>query len=152
MESDSFLYCLQNKHLSFLLIWERPRQSFFFLFLYFLLNSNKKAERQRPFCSLSRAGHVAFPALFWKTQSHNHEVTHQLTLQCFFSHFLYTFLSSLKFVPDITFHRRVWVERNLNDHLVSCPLPWAGIPSLRPGCSKPFVWSLSISPFIIYSE
>jgi len=31
----------------------------------------------------------------------------------------------------------VWVGRDLIDHLISTPLPWAGTPSTRPGCSKP---------------
>jgi len=31
----------------------------------------------------------------------------------------------------------VWAERDLKDHLVPTPLPWAGTPSTRPGCSKP---------------
>ena len=30
----------------------------------------------------------------------------------------------------------VWVGRDLKDHLVPTPLPWAGTPSTRPGCSK----------------
>jgi len=38
-------------------------------------------------------------------------------------------------------HRMVWVRRDLIDHLVPTPLPWAGTPSTRPGCSKPHpVW------------
>jgi len=31
----------------------------------------------------------------------------------------------------------VWVGRDLIDHLVPTPLPWAGTRSTRPGCSKP---------------
>jgi len=31
-------------------------------------------------------------------------------------------------------HRMVWVGRDLNDHLVPTPLPWAGTSSTRPGC------------------
>jgi len=31
----------------------------------------------------------------------------------------------------------VWVERDLIDHVVPTPLPWARTPSTRPGCSKP---------------
>jgi len=31
----------------------------------------------------------------------------------------------------------VWVGRDLIDHLVPVPLPGAGTPSTRPGCSKP---------------
>jgi len=31
----------------------------------------------------------------------------------------------------------VWVGRDLKDHLVPTPLPWAGTPYTRPGCSKP---------------
>jgi len=31
----------------------------------------------------------------------------------------------------------VWVGRDLKDHLVPTPPPWAGTPSTRPGCSKP---------------
>jgi len=34
----------------------------------------------------------------------------------------------------------VWVGRDLIDHLVPLPLPWAGTPSARPTCSKP--WTL----------
>jgi len=40
-------------------------------------------------------------------------------------------------------HATPWVieslngGRNLIDHLVQSPLPWAGTPSTRPGCSKP---------------
>ena len=30
----------------------------------------------------------------------------------------------------------VWVGRDLSDHLVPTPLPGAGTPSTRPGCSK----------------
>jgi len=30
----------------------------------------------------------------------------------------------------------VWVGRDLKDHLVPTPLPWAGAPSTRPGCSE----------------
>jgi len=30
----------------------------------------------------------------------------------------------------------VWVGRDLTDHVVPTPLPWAGTPSARPGCSK----------------
>jgi len=39
----------------------------------------------------------------------------------------------------------VWVGRDLKDHLVPTPLPWAGTPSTRPGCSKPhptWPWTL----------
>jgi len=31
----------------------------------------------------------------------------------------------------------VWLGRDLIDHLVPAPLPWAGTPCVRPGCSKP---------------
>jgi len=31
----------------------------------------------------------------------------------------------------------IWVGRDLVGHLVPIPLPWAGTPSTRPGCSKP---------------
>jgi len=31
----------------------------------------------------------------------------------------------------------VWIGRDLKNHLVPTPLPWSGIPSARPGCSKP---------------
>jgi len=34
-------------------------------------------------------------------------------------------------------HRIVWARRDFTDHLVPTPLPWAGTPSTRPGCSKP---------------
>ena len=34
-------------------------------------------------------------------------------------------------------HRMVWIGRDLKDHLFPTPLPWAGTPSTRPGCSKP---------------
>jgi len=30
-----------------------------------------------------------------------------------------------------------WVEKELKDHLVSTPLPWAGLPTTRPGCPEP---------------
>jgi len=30
-----------------------------------------------------------------------------------------------------------WVEKDFNDHLVSTPLPWAGVPTTRPGCPEP---------------
>jgi len=30
-----------------------------------------------------------------------------------------------------------WVEKNHNDHRVSTPLPWAGLPTTRPGCPEP---------------
>jgi len=30
----------------------------------------------------------------------------------------------------------VWVGRDLKDHLVPTPPPWAGTPSTRPGCSE----------------
>jgi len=30
----------------------------------------------------------------------------------------------------------VWVGRDLKDHLVPIPLPWAGTSSTRPGCSQ----------------
>ena len=43
------------------------------------------------------------------------------------------------------YHRMVWVGRDLKDHLVPPPLPWAGTPSTRPGCSKPhptWPWTL----------
>jgi len=30
-----------------------------------------------------------------------------------------------------------WVGRDLKDHVVPSPLPWAGTPSTRPVCSKP---------------
>jgi len=30
-----------------------------------------------------------------------------------------------------------WVENDLKDHLVSTPLPWAGLPTTRPGCPQP---------------
>jgi len=30
----------------------------------------------------------------------------------------------------------VWVGRDLKDHLVLTPLPWAGTSSTRPGCSE----------------
>jgi len=35
-------------------------------------------------------------------------------------------------------HRIVWVGRDLKDHLVPTPLPWAGTAYTRPGCSKPY--------------
>ena len=31
----------------------------------------------------------------------------------------------------------VWVGRDLKDHLVPTPLPWAGTPSTRPGAQSP---------------
>ena len=31
----------------------------------------------------------------------------------------------------------VWVGRDLKDHLVPTPLPWAGTLSAKSGCSKP---------------
>jgi len=39
----------------------------------------------------------------------------------------------------------VWVGRDLMDHLVPIPLPWAGTPSTRPRCSPPhpaWPWTL----------
>jgi len=39
----------------------------------------------------------------------------------------------------------IWIGRELTDHLVPTPLPWAGTPSTRPGCSKPcpaWPWTL----------
>ena len=39
----------------------------------------------------------------------------------------------------------VWVGSDITDHLVPTPLPWAGTPSTRPGCSKPhptWPWTL----------
>jgi len=42
-------------------------------------------------------------------------------------------------------HRVVWVGRDLKDHLIPTPLPWAGTPSTRPGCSEPhptWPWTL----------
>ena len=33
--------------------------------------------------------------------------------------------------------RMVWVGKDLIDHLVPTPLPWAGPSATRPGCSKP---------------
>jgi len=43
-------------------------------------------------------------------------------------------------------HRKVWVGRDLKDHLLPTPLPWAGTPCTRPGCSEPhptWPWALS---------
>jgi len=31
----------------------------------------------------------------------------------------------------------VWIGRDIRDHLVPNPLPWAGTPSTKPDCSKP---------------
>ena len=42
----------------------------------------------------------------------------------------------------------VWVGRDLKGHLVPIPLPWAGTPSTRPGCSKPHPASPGILPGI----
>jgi len=42
-------------------------------------------------------------------------------------------------------HRMVWVGRDLKDHLIPTPLPWAGTSSTRPGCPKPhpaWPWTL----------
>ena len=42
-------------------------------------------------------------------------------------------------------HRTIRVQRDLIDHLVPTPLPRAGTPSTRPGCSKPhptWPWTL----------
>jgi len=33
-------------------------------------------------------------------------------------------------------HIMVWVGRDLKDHLLPAPLPWAGTPCTRPGCSE----------------
>ena len=33
--------------------------------------------------------------------------------------------------------RMAWVEKDLKDHLVSIPLPRAGLPATRPGCPEP---------------
>jgi len=33
-------------------------------------------------------------------------------------------------------HRMAWVEKVLEDHLVSSPLPWAGRPTTRLGCPE----------------
>jgi len=42
-------------------------------------------------------------------------------------------------------HRMVWVGRDLKDHAVPAPVPWAGTPSTRPGCSKPHpTWSWTL--------
>jgi len=30
----------------------------------------------------------------------------------------------------------VWVGMDIKDYVVPTPLPWAGTPSSRPGCSK----------------
>ena len=39
------------------------------------------------------------------------------------------------------YHRRVWVEKDHSDHLVSTPLLCAGSPLTRPGCPEPHpVW------------
>lgn len=47
------------------------------------------------------------------------------------------------------FHRMVWTARDLQDHLVPTPLPWAGTSSIRSGCLKPHpVWpALNISRY-----
>jgi len=41
-------------------------------------------------------------------------------------------------------HHRIrvaWVEKDLKVHLVSTPLPWAGLPTTRSGCLEPHpVW------------
>jgi len=34
----------------------------------------------------------------------------------------------------LPYHRVVWVGRDLIDHLVPIPLPWAGTLSTRPSC------------------
>jgi len=39
----------------------------------------------------------------------------------------------------------LWLRRDLNDHLVPTPVPWAGTLSTRPGCSRPcpaWPWTL----------
>ena len=41
--------------------------------------------------------------------------------------------------------RMAWVVRDLKDHIIPAPLPWGGMPSTRPGCSKPhptWPWTL----------
>jgi len=30
-----------------------------------------------------------------------------------------------------------WVEKGVQDHLVSIPLLWAGLPTTKPGCPEP---------------
>lgn len=43
-----------------------------------------------------------------------------------------------------------WVEKDLKDHLIPAPLPWAGIPSTRPGCSgshPAWPWALQEGDF-----
>lgn len=39
----------------------------------------------------------------------------------------------------------VWVERELKGYLVPNPLPWAGLPSTRPGFSETSILTLSNS-------
>jgi len=34
-------------------------------------------------------------------------------------------------------HRMAWVEKAPEDHLVSTTLPWAGLPTTRPGHPEP---------------
>lgn len=34
-------------------------------------------------------------------------------------------------------HRKIWIEKDLKDHLILSPLPWAETLSVRPGFSKP---------------
>jgi len=35
------------------------------------------------------------------------------------------------------YHRMAWIEKDLEDHLVSTPLLCAGLPTTRPGCPEP---------------
>jgi len=44
-----------------------------------------------------------------------------------------------------SYHRMVWVGRDLIDHIIPTPLPWTGTRSTRPGCSEPcpaWPWTL----------
>lgn len=45
-----------------------------------------------------------------------------------------------------------WVGRDLTDHLLPTPLPWARTPATRPGCIKPPPTPTNLSAVVAEAE
>lgn len=70
-----------------------------------------------------RAGNQQIKLVYWEVGQTDKEENGSMGLITFFT--------------ESWYHRMLWVERSLYDHLVPIPLLWEGMTPMRPGCPGP---------------